>query len=424
MPTALTPAEAIRRIDGLEKFGIHLGLDRIAECLRRLGNPQSRFAAVHVAGTNGKGSTAAFTASILERAGYRVGLYTSPPLESFGERIRVDGADLPDEAVPELLARVEATGVELTQFEVITAMAFVHFAERGVELAVVEVGLGGRLDATNVVEPAVSAVTNVGLDHVEHLGPTLGHIAREKAAIARPGVPLVTAAEGEALEVVVAEAGARGAPVVVVGRDVFVEPEGEDFGYRGRRWRLTGLRPSLRGPHQRWNLAVAVAMAECLAERGWRVSPEAVARGVAAARWPGRFEVLGQGPRVVLDGAHNPHASRWLAETLRGEPKNRLLLVLGVLGDKDAQRIVADLAPLADRVWVTRSASARAIPPERLLREARSLVGDRALAAATVPKALDQALAEAGPGDLVCVTGSLTVVGEARRRLRELGWVS
>ncbi len=423
MPTLLSPDEALARIGGLERFGIDLGLDRSSECLARLGYPQKRFPSVHIAGTNGKGSTAAFAESVLRQAGYRVGLYTSPPLERFGERIRVDGRDLAAGAVPDLLARVEATGVALTQFEVITAMALLHFADREVDVAVVEVGLGGRLDATNTVEPAVSAVTNVGLEHAEHLGPTVAHIAREKAAIARPGVPLVTAAEDEALRAVEAEARARGAPVVVVGRDVAVRSGPDGYRYEGRAWRLDGLRPSLKGPHQARNLAVALAALESLAERGWRIPAAAVGEGVAAARWPGRFEVLGTGPRVVLDGAHNPHASRCLAEALAAEPRDRLLLVLGILGDKDAQRIAGDLVPLADAVWVTRSASSRAVPPERLLAAAQEAAGVRAEAAPTVAEALDRALAQAGPRDLVCVTGSLTVVGEARRRLRELGWV-
>ncbi len=420
----MTPEQALARIEALERFGIDLGLDRVLACLERLGRPQERFPAVHVAGTNGKGSVCAFVASALQRAGYRVGLYTSPPLERFGERIRVDGCDLPDDAVPELLEAVERTGVELTQFEVITAMAFLHFARQGVDAAVVEVGLGGRLDATNVVRAEVSVVTNVGLDHVAYLGPGLADIAREKAGIARAGTPLVTGAEGEALACIETEARRRGAPVRVLGRDFGVEGGGGCFRYEGPRWSLQELRPALRGSHQGANLALAVAALECLDARGWRIPEGAVRSGVASARWPGRLEVVGEGPRVVLDGAHNPHASRALARALQEEFRwDRLWLVLGVLGDKDALGIVSDLAPLADRILVTRSASSRALPPARLARAAREAAGAEARGVASVPLALEQALEGAGAGDLVCVTGSLTVVAEARAWLRRAGWL-
>ncbi len=420
----MTPEQALARIDALERFGIDLGLDRVRACLDRLGRPQERFPAVHVAGTNGKGSVCAFVASVLQRAGYRVGLYTSPPLERFGERIRVDGCDLPDEAVPELLQRVERTGVGLTQFEVITAMAFLHFARQEVDLAVVEVGLGGRLDATNVVRPQVSVVTNVGLDHVEHLGPTILDIAREKAGVARAGVPLVTGAEGEALACVEEEARRRGAAVRVLGRDFRTEGRAGRFRYVGPGWHMDRLRPALRGPHQAANLALALAALECLRERGWQIPDDAVRRGVGTARWPGRLEVVGQGPRVVLDGAHNPHASRALARALQEEFRwDRLWLVLGVLGDKDALGIVSDLVPLAHRVLVTRSASGRALPPHRLAHAAREAAGAEAEGAESVPLALERALDRAGAGDLVCVTGSLTVVAEARAWLRRAGWL-
>lgn len=421
----MTPQEALRRIDSLEKFGIDLGLYRIARCLRALGSPEQAFPAVHVAGTNGKGSTCAFVASVLREAGHRVGLYTSPPLERFGERIRVDGHELPETAVPGLLEAVDRAGPGLTQFEVITAMALLHFARQEVDVAVVEVGLGGRLDATNVVRPAVSAVTNVGLEHTEHLGPTVAAIAVEKAGIARPGVPLVTGAGGEALEAVQAEAARRGAPVRALGRDFRVTSEGPGkYRYRGRAWDLAGLAPGLAGAYQAANLAVALAALEALAEGGWDLPEAAVRSGVAGASWPGRLEVLGRGPRVVLDGAHNPHASRALARALReGLEWDRLWLVLGILGDKDARSIVEDLVPLAHRVIVTRSASARALEPGALAGAARDAAGARAVGEPTVAGALDRALAAAGPADLVCVTGSLTVVGEARAHLRALGWI-
>lgn len=427
----MTPQQALAAIDALEKFGIHLGLGRIAACLEALGAPQSRYPTVHVGGTNGKGSTALLAATALAAAGYRAGLYTSPPLESFGERIRVDGEPLPDDAVPELYeavlgaasSRPDAQG--LTQFEVITAMAFLHYARVGVDAAVIEVGLGGRLDSTNVIVPEVAVVTNVGLEHAEHLGSTVEAIAREKAGIVKPGVPLVTGADGGALAVLEAVAGAAGSPCYAWGRDFEVEAEGPGrFRFRGRRWRLEGLELGLRGSFQRWNLGAALAALEVLEERGWRFEEGPLRRAVAQASWPGRLEVLGPGPRVVLDGAHNPHASRVLAEALtRDLPRGRLVLVLGILGDKDARSILADLVPLADEVVLTRSGSARARDPAELLALVGGMTDAPVRSAPTVGEALDLALAGAQAADLVCVTGSLTTVGEARRHLRTLGWV-
>jgi dihydrofolate synthase/folylpolyglutamate synthase len=316
----------------------------------------------------------------------------------------------------------------MTQFEVITAMAFLHFARERVEAAVIEVGLGGRLDSTNVIVPAMAAVTNVGLEHAEHLGPTVAHIAREKAGIAKPGVPLVTAAAPGALEALEGEARRRGAPVVALGRDIFVGREaGGTWSFRGRRWSLDGLRLGLLGAHQGLNLAVALALLEGLGEGGLPVPEGALRRAAEAARWPGRLELLEGEPRVLLDGAHNPHASRVLAASLRDEiRRDRLILVLGVLGDKDARSILADLLPLADMALFTRSGSRRALEPgelEAIGREVggRELGGGATRVLPSVPEAVDAALAEARAGDLVCVTGSLTTVGEARSHLRLLG---
>lgn len=428
----MTPREALHAIETLEKFGINLGLRRVEACLAALGNPHLRYPTIHVGGTNGKGSTALLMAAALTAAGYRTGLYTSPPLEFFGERIRVDGVPLPEANLPALYgAVVGAAGRcpearEMTQFEVITAMAFLHYADVAVDAAVIEVGMGGRLDSTNVITPSVAVVTNVGLEHAEHLGATLVAIAREKAGIVKPGVPLVTTAEGEARTVLEAVAAERGAPCLVWGRDFAVEAEaGGTYRYTGRRWRLTALTLGLRGSYQRRNLGAALAALETLEEEGWRLPEVALRRALAEARWPGRLELLGSGPRVLLDGAHNPHASRALAEVLGGAefPRNRLILVLGILGDKDARSILGDLVPLADEVWLTRSASIRARDPGELLTEIRGMTEAPVWVSGLVAEAVDRALGGAGPGDLVCVTGSLTTVGEARRHLRGRGWV-
>lgn len=426
----MTPQEALGAIAGLEKFGIRLGLERTLACLEALGGPHRAFPSIHVGGTNGKGSTSLLLASVLSAAGYRTGLYTSPPLECFGERIRVDGLELRDEAVPALYQAVLAAGREgpdpggMTQFEVITAMAFLHFARVPVDAAVVEVGLGGRLDSTNVLVPEVAVLTNVGLEHAEHLGGTLEAIAREKAGIVKPGVPVVTGAEGEALRPIEEVAASRGSAMRVRGVDFHVSGRAGELEYRGPRWHLRGLRLGLLGSFQEANLALALAALEILEERGWRVPEEAVRQAVREARWPGRLEVLGSGPRVVLDGAHNPHASRVLARSLREDlTYERLWLILGILGDKDARSILRDLIPQADEVVLTRPSSARARDPEEIERLARDVRATPLHTLPTVPEALDWVLKRARPTDLVCVTGSLTTVGDARAHLRSLGWV-
>jgi dihydrofolate synthase/folylpolyglutamate synthase len=431
----MKPSEALYFIEELDKFGIDLGLDRVLACLEALDNPQKRYPCVHVAGTNGKGSTCALVAEILGCTGRTIGFYTSPPLERFGERIRVNGAELADEAVPGLLQRVLAAARTrpecegMTQFELITIMGLLHFADVGVEAAVIEVGLGGRLDSTNVLEPVVTAVTNIGLEHSEHLGDTVEAVAREKAGIAKPGIPLITGASREALPTLEAEAKRLGAPLRVKGRDFSVteaSPSDGTLTYQGVRWRLEGLTLGLPGPFQRDNLAVALAIVEALDEAGWQIEPEPVRSGVAKARWPGRFENLRKeesGPVAIIDGAHNPHAARALSAALKEQNERlggRLLLVLAILGDKDARSIVEHLLPLADHLYLTRSTSQRALAPEELQQASQEL--EQATVCPTLTQAWHRAQEEANPADRILLTGSLTLVGEARALLRSEGW--
>ncbi|HSH70102.1 MAG TPA: Mur ligase family protein, partial [Deferrisomatales bacterium] len=323
----MSPVQALAEIDALEKFGIDLGLERVEVCLAALGNPHRRVPCVHVGGTNGKGSTAMLLSAALTACGLRTGLFTSPPLEFFGERIRVDGELLPDAAVPDLYRAVrDAAPPGMTQFEIITAMALLHFARVGVDLAVVEVGLGGRLDSTNVVEPEVTVITNVGLEHCEHLGATIAEIAAEKGGIVKPGIPLVTAAQGEALSRLERLAAGRGSPVYRLGREFRSEPAGPGkVDYHGLHVRWDHVAYRLRGAHQADNLAVALAALEVLAARGWNLREAGIRQGVATANWPGRLEECGSHPTVLLDGAHNPHASRVLATALRDEFRYRRL---------------------------------------------------------------------------------------------------
>lgn len=424
-----TPQEALRAIEDLDKFGIHLGLDRVLACLDALGNPQNAYPTVHVGGTNGKGSTSALIAEGLRQSGFKVGFYSSPPLESFGERMRIDGVPMPDAHVPELLDHVLAAAKTtplaqgMTQFEVITCMAFYYFYKQHIDIAVIEVGMGGRLDSTNVITPLVSVVTNVGLEHADHLGATVELIAKEKAGIAKPGVPLITGAVGPALEALKAEAARIDAPLRERGRDFFVAraPDGS-LRYQGRQ-EVPTISLALPGRFQEDNLALALAALEEISLGGKAVSPEAMRRAAASVRWPGRMEVFGQGPRVMIDGAHNPHAALALKEALEtGFPRRRLHLILGILGDKDAASMVHLLEPLADRLLLTRSSSHRALDPG-VLQKAAGIPLDRALTFDALSDALDTALSDAGPEDLILITGSLTLVGEARGLLRRRGFL-
>lgn len=419
---------ALKAIGELDKFGINLGLSRITACLESLGNPQDAYPTVHIGGTNGKGSTSAFLASILKEAGYRVGLYTSPPLQWFGERMRINGEIMPDSKVPALYEKVLAAAgrnpkaKEMTQFEIITAMAFTYFAEEKVDAAVIEVGMGGRLDSTNVIKPLAVAVTNVGLEHSAHLGNTVEAIAREKAGIAKRGAPFFTAAREPALGVLREEALKAGAAFHSLGEEFSLTGKADTYTYKGKGWEIDNIALGLPGPFQRLNAALSLGLAEALSERGFSISEDAARRGLLNARWPGRLELfLGRG-RVLLDGAHNPHAAEVLAEALKeGFPRRNLTLVLGILEDKDAESIIADLTPLAQRVILTRSSSTRALDPAALQAKAATLVTG-AEASPGVEEALELALEGLGPEDLVVVTGSLTLVGEARGWLLEKGW--
>jgi dihydrofolate synthase/folylpolyglutamate synthase len=424
--------EAERFFAGLPQHSILLGLERIGAALAALGNPQGRFPAVLVAGTNGKGSTCSFLHAALSRAHGpgKVGLYTSPHLVSFRERIRIGDEPVSDDDLDAAVARLlaayppardpEGPG-HLTFFEAATAVAFDLFARAGVRLAVLEVGLGGRLDATNVpgTNLVATAVTKLGLDHTAFLGGSIGAIAGEKAAIARPGVPLVSAPlSPEARGVLEARAREVGAPLVEVGRDVDLVPGEDGLAYRGTRWRIDGIRIGLLGAHQRENAAVALAILEA-AEGALGADPATAREGLAAARWPGRLEVVAEGPRVILDGAHNPDGAHVLAAALRELwPGERPQIVFGVLGDKDRREIIRTLAPLGAAFHVCAPPSPRAVPAAEVAGELRRASGVEAVAHPSVEGAIEAARARAGSHGTVLICGSLYLIGEARRLLR------
>ncbi len=418
----MTYVEAVARLTALrggEHAGMRPGLERIEALLGALGHPERRYRLVQVGGTNGKGSVAAMLAAILKSAGHRVGLYTSPHLVSFRERIRVSGAAIAEDSVVD---GVEALGtlvarLDATVFEATTALALDHFAREAVDVAVLEVGLGGRLDATSVGTPAVTVIARVDLDHQAYLGATLAEIAAEKAAIIRSGVAIAAAQAPDVTEVLLRRAAEVGVPLRLAGRELSVTVErrgldGQVIACAGPGWVLPGLRLGLLGSFQPANALLAVAGARELA------APEAAIRdGLEGARWPGRFQVVRRpGGWLVLDGAHNPGAARALATSLRdffGEVP--VTLVLGISRDKDAGAILQVLAPVARRLILTRASSARAAEPEAL----GALVaagGPEVLIARSAEEAL--AMGSAPPGTpILCVAGSLFLVGDVLRHL-------
>jgi dihydrofolate synthase/folylpolyglutamate synthase len=421
------------------------GLGRIQRLLEVFDHPHRRWPAVHIAGTNGKGSTAAMIASMLRAAGYRVGLYTSPHLHAVNERMRVDGSPIPPDRLAELaeelrvaLRRIglrDAAGsADLPQsvtdlptyFECTTAITFAYFAREQVDWAVIETGLGGRFDATNVVIPRVTVLTPIDYDHTDYLGHSLTSIAWEKAGIIKPGVPVVVAQQLPEAELVIDEEARRcGVSVFRWGRDFVIDRETTDergvqrFAYRDRNGILPTLPCPLLGRHQLQNAASAIAAVSELLPGGIRTTHDLVTNGLASVRWEGRLEVVRERPRLLLDGAHNPAAARALAAFLM-EEKRRLggtvTLVFGIMRDKAVAEVVTVLHPIVDRWVATEPATPRALSAAQVAAAIRAaggvvtIVSDPALAVA-------QTLPTLSPNDLCCVTGSFYTVAAARESL-------
>jgi dihydrofolate synthase/folylpolyglutamate synthase len=426
--------KSIDYLFGLQKYGIKFGLSNSIQLMGLMGDPQLQFRSVHIAGTNGKGSTAAFLAGMLKAAGYRVGLYTSPHLVSFTERIRIDNVPVTEARVVSLAERVRARydgarspeGGPLTPtfFEVTTAMAFTCFAEARVDIAVIEAGMGGRLDSTNVITPLASVITNIDLEHTEFLGTTLGQIAAEKAGIIKPGVPVVTGTvQPEAFAVIEQQARSAGSPVFRMPQDFGAEHattgREQEFDYRGIRAGLPRIRIGMLGRHQAGNACLALAAAECLGRSGMAIPEDAMRSGLAQAVWEGRLERVAQQPDIYLDGAHNPASAQVLADAVLDLKRSyrRVVLVVGILKDKDYRGILDRLVPLADRVIATRPNYSRALDRADLAAEISALHRDVA-STESVAEAIDLARREARGDDLIIITGSLYTVGDARAALR------
>lgn len=440
----MTYAEALRYLESFVdyekipsyKYRDAMKLSRMEALLDGLGNPQRNFKSIHIAGTKGKGSACAFVYSILKESSRKIGLYTSPHLLDFKERIRIS---LPKEGIPKdrtidetevvnLVVRIKSFLDKFTQaskfgspslFEVYTALAFLFFSIKKVEIAVVEVGLGGRLDATNVVNPLVAGITPISFDHTDKLGSTLEAIAKEKCGIIKNNCIVVSSEQNANVMNYIRKAAIdKNARLYEVGKDIFYEPltsnpEGQTFNVRGIFGDYTLLTTPLLGRHQVGNAATAIGITEALRSNNILICSHDITSGIRNVNWPGRLQVVGRSPWMILDGAQNEASARALKEAVIAlfSYKN-LILVLGVSSDKDVEGIGRNLFPLADKIFFTRSNTKRAVPPETLKKKFQDYE-KKIVLTFNVKEAVELARRHARPDDLILITGSLFVVGEA-----------
>ncbi len=423
---------AAQYLERLHGTGINLRLDNIIHLLDKLGNPQRGIKCLHVAGTNGKGSVCAMIASILRKEGFRTGLYTSPHMECFRERIQVNNKLISERELASLVAELKSFIEEMEKkpigepsfFEAVTALAFLYFSRMRVDYAVIETGLGGRLDATNVINPLVSVITNVSMDHSEYLGRSIEEIAFEKAAIIKENSILVTAADDRrVLDVLLLECRRKNARVVLIPKTsilrLYSNTQGSEFDYRGIYGIHRSLFIPLLGEHQLINAATAISSIELLRDYGVRVSGDAIREGLSQVKWPGRLEILGKKPLIVLDGAHNASGFKQLKKSLTELfTYKRLYLVTAISSRKDYGGMISEIASSVDLAVVTRLRDKEYVDPELLAGEF-GRYGGGAVKVGDIPDALDYVLSRAEEDDLVCVAGSLYAVAEARRYLRE-----
>jgi len=416
----VTPDESLAWLYGLQQFGIKLGLQNVRELLGRLDNPQKAFRCLHVAGTNGKGSVSAFLAEMLHQAGYRVGLYTSPHLHCFTERIRLDGESLKPELLPSLAQQVRAAGagIPATFFEATTALALVAFREAAVDVAVLETGMGGRLDATTAVDSALSLITPVSFDHQEHLGETLSAIATEKAGIIKPGVPVIVGRQSPAAAaVIVGVAAGHQAPLWLARRDYQWGGDHAAMWFRGPGLELSSLRCALEGVHQLDNFAQALAGAARLRQDGWQLPDEALHRAGVAVRWPGRLEWWGNPPSVLLDGAHNASGAAALARYLADVVRRPVRLVAALSGERHPDEVLAPLKEQLLALYASPVPAGTTTVPAQVLSDWAHHEGVPTRTFVSPTEAFAAALAEREEGEVVVAAGSLYLVAAVRGQL-------
>jgi dihydrofolate synthase/folylpolyglutamate synthase len=413
----LSYREAVQYLYSLQKYGIKFGLSKTANLLKAFGNPHRGQSYVHIAGSNGKGSVAAMVESVLMKSGLRVGFYSSPHLVRFTERFRINGQEIAPKkaaAIVGELIKVIKPGQHPTFFEAVTAMALIYFARENVDISIIEVGMGGRLDATNVIRPIVTAITNISLEHQFFLGSRLLDIAKEKGGIVKTGVDLVTAAnQPSIIRLFESICETKKASFWRVGKDVRYRSNGSKFSYFGLRRNFKGLELGLKGKFQNRNAALSLAVIELLEKKGYAFSSRDIVEGLKDTKWPGRMHVVSQEPLIILDGAHNPKAISELAHSIKHDFNyRRLILVIGVMEDKDVEGILRGILPIVDHVIYTRPDYYRSARPERLMKEGLSM-GKPGEIVPAISTALDMAKEMAGPKDVILVSGSLFTVGEA-----------
>ncbi|WNM56745.1 bifunctional folylpolyglutamate synthase/dihydrofolate synthase [Candidatus Nitrospira allomarina] len=422
--------ETLNYLFSLHRFGIKLGLEAITDILGRLGNPQHRYPTLHVAGTNGKGSSSAMLARILEASGYRVGLYTSPHLIDFRERIRVQGTDISEESVCALtdqMRRIANPLTTLTFFEFTTALAFLHFQHQQVDIAVVEVGMGGQFDATNVLSPMGALITGISFDHEAYLGDSLQKIAREKAGIITQKSPVVLGPmPKDILHIFETQARKWQAPCFRMGQEFsLLETSATTFTYQGPGWTLPGLQTNLPGRHQLVNATNALALLETAVDGTFPISPSAIRTGLQDVRWRGRLEIVQQNPLLLLDGAHNLAAAHVLFDFLHSQIHDgagrKLILVVGMMRDKNLQEFLRVFIPIVDHLILTQPRIERAASVDEL----NQAVDHKNLVPCLLAdswEAVCRAKDISNPTDVICVTGSLFLVGEVLNRLTQPGF--
>ncbi|NWF75748.1 MAG: bifunctional folylpolyglutamate synthase/dihydrofolate synthase [Nitrospirae bacterium] len=431
-------SETVNYLYNLQKYGIKFGLENIQRLMSSLDNPHKAFRFVHVAGTNGKGSTSAMIASLLKKTGLKVGLFTSPHLVSFTERIRVNGDEITENEVISLASHIKKVVEKIedfspTFFETVTAMAILYFKEKKIDIAVMEVGMGGRLDATNIILPEVSVITSISFDHREFLGDSLEDIAREKAGIIKKGIPVVTARqEIPADKLIKKTADLMGSPLYIYGRDFgglirASDIRGITMKYFDNITSIDDIFIPLAGEHQLINSCIAIKSVLLLTEKLKRnLLLSSVKQAFCDLKWPGRLEFIAADPPVLIDGAHNPSAAKALSDTLKTTFKNRfkkIIMILGVMADKDISGIMEPLLPLADEIIFTTPAYSRAASPEKLKQVAKSLGFSNMQTAQTVKDAIETAtqLALRKQNPLIMITGSFYTIGEAKEVLGQKG---
>jgi dihydrofolate synthase/folylpolyglutamate synthase len=415
---------AISYLNSLGLHRVNLSLDRIATILETFDNPHTKLTCIIIAGTNGKGSVAALVASILSTAGFKVGLYTSPHLVNISERIRVNGEEISLSDLSRLTMAIKGKASKVlaeqpTYFEVLTAVAFVFFHEKQVDYAVLEVGMGGRFDATNVANPIASVITNVYLDHTEYLGNNTDKIAYEKAGVIKHGVPVVTGAAGSALRVISTVAEKKSARVLVMGRDFSSNSENSAyFNYNGHSFNLIDLQLSLPGLYQVDNATLAIATIEVLYEHfGIDINEKSLRIGLSTATWEGRMETLRQDPPLILDGAHNPSASYALRSSLmHAYPETKFLFLIGMLADKDHENFLKELSPITEGMIITEAPSERHMPSEDLANVARRYVDSVRVIKNSEAAFIELKKHNSTPA---CVTGSLYLIGAVKKSMME-----